>query len=219
MMTLDKDRRTGQEEPEAKMLNQRGFWISSSALVLVLAVMGSGWVFYQAKEFPGVKKLTTSDSITTPPFDISYMRADLYLNAHKDGYDKYQQYLSFEFDHPDYLGYLDMGMYRNFFAVEIQLNGNADKPATIQDVEINNDPSCTTPITRPTHAEVAEAARSADREVVDRFWQSVHETMVMPAVVYPKELNFGEVFYVISKCSPLEAQIETDRGIVSYTEK
>ncbi len=87
MMTLDKDRRTGQEEPEAKMLNQRGFWISSSALVLVLAVMGSGWVFYQAKEFPGVKKLTTSDSITTPPFDISYMRADLYLNAHKDGYD------------------------------------------------------------------------------------------------------------------------------------
>jgi len=112
-----------------------------------------------------------------------------------------------------------MGMYRNFFAVEIQLNGNADKPATIQDVEINNDPSCTTPITRPTHAEVAEAARSADREVVDRFWQSVHETMVMPAVVYPKELNFGEVFYVISKCSPLEAQIETDRGIVSYTEK
>ena len=87
------------------MLNQRGFWISSSALVLVLAVMGSGWVFYQAKEFPAVKRLTTSDSTTPPPFDISYMRADLYLNAHKDGYDKYQQYLSFEFDHPDYLGY------------------------------------------------------------------------------------------------------------------
>ena len=195
---------------------QRAFWISSSALVLVLAVMGSGWVFYQAKEFPGVKKLTTSDSITTPPFDISYMRADLYLNAHKDGYDKYQQYLSFEFDHPDYLGYLDMGMYRNFFAVEIQLRGNPDDPPTIQDIRVNDDPSCTAPITPPTHAEVAEAARSADREVVDRFWQSVHETMVMPAVAYPKQLNFGEVFYLISKCSPSEAQIETDSGKVSY---
>jgi hypothetical protein len=203
------------------MLNQRAFWISSSALVLVLAVMGSGWVFYQAQEFPGVKKLAISDfsaDTTAPLFDVSYMRADLYLNAHKDGYDKYQQYLSLEFDHPDYLGYLDMGMYRNFFAIEIQLRDNHDNPATIQDVEINNDPSCTTPITLPTHAEVAQAAQSANRELIDRFWQSVHETMVMPAVVYPKLLNFGEVFYLISKCSPLKAQIETDRGIVSYSD-
>ena len=205
------------------MLNQRAFWISSSALVLGFALMGSGWVFYQAKEFPGVTKLTISDfsaDTTAPLFDVSYMRADLYLHAHKDGYDKYQQYLSLEFNHPDYLGYLDMGMYRNFFAVEIQLRGNPDDPPTIQDIRVNDDPYCTAPITPPTHAEVAEAARSADREAVDRFWQSVHETMLMPAVVYPKLLNFGEVFYLISKCSPLRAQIETDRGAVSYkTEK
>jgi hypothetical protein len=73
---------------EGKM--QRGLWMSS-ALGLVMAVMVTGWVFYQAKEFPGVKKLTTSDSTTPPLFDISYMRADLYLHAHEDGYDKYRK--------------------------------------------------------------------------------------------------------------------------------
>jgi hypothetical protein len=117
--------------PVAEYYNFLGISPSSSAMVLVLVVMASGVVFYQAKEFPGMKKLTISDfsaDTTAPLFDVSYMRADLYLHAHRDGYDKYQQYLSSEFDHPGYFGYFDMGMYRNFFAVEIQLRGNPDKP-------------------------------------------------------------------------------------------
>jgi hypothetical protein len=202
--------RRGDEETEGKMLNQRAFWISPSALVLVLAVVGGGWVLYQGLTHwlfttPTVLK-KSGDSITvatSPNFNVSYMPADSYLSSHKNLLDT------------DHLSYLDKGKYANYFAVEIQYKDQSQ--ITIQDIKINNAPSCTTPSEGPTEAEIADSVvRLEADEVLRRLEQSTDEIEIMSGVLYPKQLNFGGVFYLISKCSPWRAQIETDRGAVSY---
>ncbi len=108
-------------------------------------------------------------------------------------------------------------MYVNYFAVEIQYNDEMPNQITIRSVRVDNAPFCTTPGQGPTDADTA-ITEDLDQleQLVGKLEKEVDEIMIMPEVVYPKPLNSEGVFYIISKCFPRTAQIDTDKGTVSY---
>jgi DNA-binding protein H-NS len=88
---------------------------------------------------------------------------------------------------------------------------------TIRSVRVDNAPFCTTPGQDPTDADTAiTGALDRLEQLEGKLEKSVDEAMIMPELVYTKPLNSGEVFYVISKCFPRTAQIDSDSGTVLY---